>query len=254
MTENRSGVIRTWTKNGDYHVKGRPFIDKIEQAIVLDYASRLAMFKAGQIWAGVVSQDDVLDTKRAIPDLLMRQADSYATAPSSLAFGYDNDSPWRDERLRQAASFLIDRETVVDLKTDRGRLEAEGLPVDVRYHSAVGAGWEGLWVDPLNLEAFGAEGKYLAFDPAEAKRLMAAAGAGESIDTQLHYNAGNEYSPAYTRTAELVSGMLHAGGIRARLEPHEYQNDWLPNYQFVTRRSQTWGGRCAASAASSTAP
>ena len=98
------------------------------------------MFKAGHIWAGVVSPDDVLDTKRAIPDLLMRQADSFAT-PSSLAFGYDNDSPWRDERLRQAASLLIDRETVVDLKTDRGRLEAEA-PVDVRYHSAVGAGWE----------------------------------------------------------------------------------------------------------------
>ena len=126
MSENRSGIIRTWTKNGDYHVKGRLFIDKIEQPIVLDYASRLAMFKAGQIWAGVVSWTMPLDTKRAIPDLLMRQADSYATAPSSLAFGYDNDSPWRDERLRQAASFLIDRETVVDLKTDRGRLEAGG--------------------------------------------------------------------------------------------------------------------------------
>jgi peptide/nickel transport system substrate-binding protein len=232
MTENRPGVIRTWTRSPDYYVKGRPFIDKIEQPVIQDYASRLAQFKAGQIWSSVVSQDDILDTKRDRPDLLLRQADTFATAPSSLAFGYDNDSPWRDERLRQAASLLIDREILVDLKTDRARLEAEGLPVEVRYHSAIGAGWEGFWVDPTDLYKFGVEGKFLRFDPAEARRLLAAAGYADGLETQLHYNGGNEYAAAYTRTAELVSGMLHAGGVRARLEPHEYQNDWLPNYQF----------------------
>jgi ABC-type transport system substrate-binding protein len=120
---------------------------------------------------------------------------------------------------------------MVDLKTDRTRLEAAGLPVEVRYHSAIGAGWEGLWVDPRDEQQFGGEGRFLRFDPEEAKKLMAAAGV-DSLDTQLHYNGGNEYSPAYTRTAELISGMLHAGDIRGRLEPHEYQSDWLPNYQF----------------------
>ena len=232
MTENRPGILRVWSKSPEYYVKARPFIDKIEQPVVQDYGSRLAQFKAGQIWPNVASQDDILDTKRDRPELLLRQADTYATAPSSLAFGYDNDSPWRDERLRQAASMLFDRETLVDLKTDRARLEAEGLPVEVRYHSAIAAGWEGLWVDPTNSAAFGAEERYLRYDPAEAKRLMAAAGLADGLETQLHYNGGNEYSPAYTRTAELVSGMLYAGGVRARLEPHEYQNDWLPNYQY----------------------
>ena len=232
MAENRPGILRVWSKSPDYYVKSRPFIDKVEQPVVSDYASRLAQFKAGQIWTSVVSQDDVLDTKRDLRELLLRQSDGYSTAPPSLAFGYDNDSPWRDERLRQAASLLIDRETMVDLKTDRGRLEAEGLPVEVRYHSAIGAGWEGVWVDPTDLATFGNEGRFLRFDPVEARKLMAAAGTPEGLETQLHYNGGNEYSPAYTRTAELVSGMLHAGDIRARLEPHEYQNDWLPNYQF----------------------
>ena len=231
MAENRPGVLRVWSKNPDYHVKGRPFMDRIEHLVVSEYASRLAQFRAGLIWPSVASQDDIIETNKAVPGLSLRQLDNYSTVPSTLGFGYDGDSPWKDERLRQAVSLLIDRETMVDLKTDRGRLVAEGLPVDLRYHTAVAAGWEDFWVDPQDAARFGAEGKFLSYDPGEARRLMEAAGFGGGIETLLHYNGGNEYSPSYTRTAELISGMLHAGDIRARLDPRSYENDWLPNYQ-----------------------
>lgn len=230
ISENRPG-LRSWTKNPDYYVKGRPFPGKIEQVHAPDYASRTAHFRAGLIWSSVVSQEDVLSTKRELPQLLLRQADSYGTAQSSLAFGYDGDSPWKDERLRQAASMLIDRETLVNLKTNRERLEAAGLPVGVRYHTAIGAGWEGYWVDPRDEASFGPTAQYFRFEQVEARRLIIAAGFPDGIDTLLHYAASSEGS-AYTRTTELVSGMLHEGGIRARLDPHEFQNDWVPNYFF----------------------
>ncbi len=231
MKENRPG-LRIWNKNPDYYVKGRPFADSLEHAIVPEYAVRLAQFRAGLIYTSVVTQDDVLPTKRDLPDLLLRRDANFATAPSTLAFGYDGDSPWKDERVRQAVALLIDRELLIDMKTNRAKFAANGLAVDVRYHSAVGAGWEGYWVDPLDSDKFGPNSRYFQFDRGEAKKLLLAAGFPEGIDTLLHYNAGNEYGAAYTRTAEVTSGMLHEGGVRARLDPREYQNDWLPNYHL----------------------
>jgi ABC-type transport system substrate-binding protein len=230
MTENRPGLVRVWSRNPDYYFKGRPFPDKLEQVIVSDYMNRLSQFKAGLIWTSVVSQDDVLPTKREFPALVLRQAESFGQLSGSLAFGYDGDSPWKDERLRRAVSLLIDRETMINLKTDREGLAAAGVPVDLRYHTAIAACWEGWWVDPADLGRFGPDGRFYTYDPAEAAKLLTAAGFKDGIDTLLHYNGGNEYGPSYTRTAELLSGMLHEGGIRARLDPRPFQNDWLPNF------------------------
>jgi peptide/nickel transport system substrate-binding protein len=163
---------------------------------------------------------------------LLRQADTYQTSPSTLAFGYDGESPWKDERLRQAVALLIDRETIIDLKTNRQKFAAEGLDLSIRYHSAVAAGWDGYWVNPLDEDVFGSASHFFKYDPAEAKKLMVAAGQPDGIETLLHYSAGSEYSPSYTRTAELISGMLHEGGVHARLDPREHTSDWVPNYQL----------------------
>jgi hypothetical protein len=38
----------------------------------------------------------------------------------------------------------------------------------------------------------------------------------------------------------MISGMLAVGGIRLRLEPHEF-NDWLPNYHFAYTAAQNSG-------------
>jgi hypothetical protein len=52
--------------------------------------------------------------------------DAYSTA-ISLAFGYEGDSPWKDERLRQAVSLPSDREMMIDVHANRGHYQAEGL-------------------------------------------------------------------------------------------------------------------------------
>jgi peptide/nickel transport system substrate-binding protein len=230
LTENRPGLMRVWSRNPDYYFKGRPFPDKLEQIVVPDYMNRLSQFRAGLIWPSVVTQSDMISTYRELPALVLGQAESFGQPPGAITFGYDGESPWKDERLRQAVSLLIDRETMINLKTGRERFAEAGLPVDVRYHSAIAACWEGLWVSPTDAGSFGPDGHYFQYDPDEATRLMSAAGYRDGIDTLLHYNGGNEFGPAYTRTAELLSGMLHAGGIRARLDPQPFQDKWLPSF------------------------
>jgi ABC-type transport system substrate-binding protein len=231
MTENQPNALRVWTKNPDYHLRERPYPDKLEQVVIGDYGARVAQFKAGLIWPNVAARTDVLGLKRDIPALLLRETDAFATAPALLSFGYDGGSPWKDERLRQAVSMLIDREALIETRTNRSALAAEGIGLAVRYHTAIGAGWDTLWVDPTDPGVFGPNAQYYRFDPEEARRLIDAAGYPDGLDTVLHYNGATE-APAYVRNAELVSGLLYEGGIRATLDPRE-QNDWLPNYYYA---------------------
>ena len=85
-------------------------------------------FKAGTIWTHVaIARATYLavtarDCRPAPP-----RGRHLRTTPSSLAFGYDFDSPWKDERLRQAVSMLLDRETLIDVHTNRDRFTAEGV-------------------------------------------------------------------------------------------------------------------------------
>ncbi len=233
MAENVANSLRAWTRNPDYHLKGRPYPDRLEQMMLGDYAARVAQFKAGNIWTSVAGNLDVVRIKRELPDTVLQRADFFPTTFGTIAFGYSADSPWKDERLRQAVSMLIDRETLIEMNSSRAKLRNEGLEIDIRYHTTTSAGWEGWWTDPLDESKFGPNSRYYGRDTDEARKLLTAAGFADGLDTSVFYNMGPQYGPIYTRTAELISGMLNEGGIRASLQPREYQNDWLPNYQLA---------------------
>jgi ABC-type transport system substrate-binding protein len=228
-----------WKKNPDYYVKGRPFPDKIERPIVTEYATRLAQFKAGGIWTSVVTADDVFPTKRDLPATEVRQAENYASGATSIGFGYGNgDTVWKDQRLRQAINYLLDRETLVDVLGNRQEYKKEGVDLAYRFHSIVGAGWEGYWVDPTDEKKFGPNAKFFSQNVPEAKKLVAAAGFPNGLETTMNYNGSTNYGAAYTRLAETLIGMMNETGvIKVKQGPREYQNDWLPNYHFAYTKS-----------------
>ncbi len=243
MVENRPSAFRTWAKNPDYYFKGRPFIDKVDHPIVPEYATRLSQFRAGGIWTSVVVQEDVISTKRDLPQTLLTQGDTYPIYPSTLTFGYGaGDTPWKDERMRQAVSMIMDRELITDVDSNRPAFAAEGIDIKPRYHTVIGAGAEGYWLDPQDTKKFGEWAKVYTFNVAEAKKLMSAAGFANGVDTLLHFNGGTNYGAVYTKRAELISAMLSESGVRAKLDPREYQNDWLPNYHYGYTKSYV-GGR-----------
>jgi len=55
-----------WARNPDYYNKGHPFPDRLERALVPEYATRLAQFKAGNIHTFVASNEKIDHNK---PDL-----------------------------------------------------------------------------------------------------------------------------------------------------------------------------------------
>jgi ABC-type transport system substrate-binding protein len=237
LDEYRPSQHFVWRKNPDYYVKGRPFSDKIERPIVTEYAQRLAQFRAGNIWTSVVVAEDVFTTKRDLPNTDLRQGETHASGATSIAFGYGGNSPWKDQRLRQALNYLLDRETLTDVLGNRLEYQKEGVEAEVRMHSIVGAAWDGYWVDPTDEKKFGSNAKFFHHNVAEAKKLMSAAGFANGVESTFYYNGSTNYGAAYTRLAETLIGMFNEGGMKLKQGPTEYQNDWLPNYHFAYTNS-----------------
>jgi ABC-type transport system substrate-binding protein len=233
LQEYKPSVGYTWQKNPDYYVKGRPFIDKIEEPVVPEYATRLGQFRAGNIYAADVSQADILTTKKDIPDLLMLPGYQFSRSGSLITFGYEGDSPFKDERMRQAVSMLVDREGATDVLSNRAQFKAAGLDVPTRYNTIIPGGWEGAWLDPLNEKAIGPSAKFYKRDVAEAKKLVAAAGYANGVDTSIFYPGPGGTPQPVDNTVSIYVDSMRDGGIRAKPVSVMYQTDFIPNYLYA---------------------
>ena len=121
-------------------------------------------------------QEEVVQVKKDVPDLLMYQGDVTIDTRRTI-FGWQNTA-LRDKRVRQALSMSIDRDAWLDAQYNTSSFEEQGLPITKRWNTALEAndnttGW---WLDPKD-KAFGPNAKYFERNVAEAKKLLAAAGS-----------------------------------------------------------------------------
>ncbi len=229
-----------WKKNPEYYVKGAPVMDKIEQPQVLEYAGRLAQFRAGNVWTTVANQDDILPLKNDIPALNIRQGDFGAT-PVMVSFGYEGDSPFKDQRVRQAIALMVDRETFLDALANRAKFRSAGLEQTTRYATVVGAGWEGYWIDPQDAKNFGPNAKYLTeFNLAESKKLLTAAGYPNGFSSNMYWPI-SVYGQVFEQAAAVLTGMWADGGLKIQSSSKEYQGDYIPNYYYSYQGTSTKG-------------
>jgi peptide/nickel transport system substrate-binding protein len=203
----------TLVRHPQYFVTGLPHIDRVEIAIDEDNASRIASFLAGkydlgwEIHAGINRTDwvqirDPLKQKR--PGL--QTAEFPSNVMSHISFRTDQ-KPFSDVRVRQAISHAIDRQGIVDAT-------AEGVGV---YNPAVPAAIKD-WTLPLDQLGEGAQ--YFKYDPAEAKRLLAAAGYPNGFPASTCFTTYG--STVLVDAMQLVLKHLKDVGIDAKLDQKEY--------------------------------
>ncbi len=230
-----------WKKNPDYYLKGVPNFDRIEQPQVLEYATRLAQFRAGNIWPTIATQDDVLQLKKDVPATSIRQASSFGPTPVYVSFGYEGDSPFKDQRVRQGIALLPDRESFLDALANRKKFRDAGLPTTTRYNTVVGAGWEGYWIDPQDARTFGPNARYLTeYNVADAKKLFSAAGYATGFSSKMYWPI-NVYGATFENAASVLSGMWADGGLKIQSTPLDYQSDYIPNIYYSYQGSSTKG-------------
>jgi peptide/nickel transport system substrate-binding protein len=250
MSENTPSVRTVYTRNPGYWDDKVGFVETIETPLLSEYASTLAQFIAGGIYAYSlvggwfqVRAEDILPTKRQIPQLEMMD-DSFNTSLGQVIFGWrpnpPQETPFRDERLRQAFSMAIDRDTFIDVFYNVSKFESEGVPMQTRWNTALRANeFEGWWLDPKSSE-FGPNAKYFEFNPDEAKKLVTAAGFANGFDIDLHTTA------TLTEQNASVVGMVGEVGMRLREQIYDTVTF---NNTFVQKKGDFSGMRFGPKAA-----
>jgi peptide/nickel transport system substrate-binding protein len=225
-----------WRKNPAYHVKDRPYIDRIEVPIVPDYSTRLASFRAGNIYtygssvASTVTPEDILQTKKDLPVLKMLYGSGHTTHNGvNLKFGYEGaGAMFNDVRIRQALSYLIDRKAYEDVVTNAQALAAEGIDVDSRFVTWIGAYWEDYRLDPYtDKQKFGPNAKFFEYNVAEGKKLLEAAGHGNGFSTGWFFPSGR--GGWQQQIADIVPGLLEPNGIKLAAEAVDNNAVFIPN-------------------------
>jgi peptide/nickel transport system substrate-binding protein len=232
LTEYQPSVSFAYRKNPNFFRKGRPFIDGIDAPIVLEYTQGLAQLKSGRLYSYIVRQEDVVQTKLDVPSLRLLSNDTFIMAAAGIAFfSFKPGSAFRDDRLRQALSMLIDRELFIETLFNTKKFTEQGLPVPTRWASVVPPGDDAFWLDPQGSE-FGENAKYFRYNPDEAKKLVKAVGRG-TIQDQFSYIAGNEYGADHRRDAEILHGMWEAtGDFKFSTNIVDYTTVFLPKYSI----------------------
>jgi ABC-type transport system substrate-binding protein len=226
-----------------WDIKNRPLLDGTHQTILPEAASRQTQFEVGNIFftnggASIPTADQVLPFMAANSNLELYQ-DDYQDGFTFLQFGVDTGSPWRDERVRQAFSMSIDRETFLEVRGNAEKIRAAGIPFETRWHTALAAGaYEGYWLDPRGKE-FGENAKYYQHNVAEAKKLLEAAGYARGVESTANVAGNNAYGTAGT-DQEIMSGMAADAGFKFTMRERNFQTDYIPNIRDIGGKFEGW--------------
>jgi peptide/nickel transport system substrate-binding protein len=203
----------TLVRNPAYFIPGLPHIDRIEIFVDEDNASRTASFMAGKFdlgweFPGQINRTDWVQIKDNVkqkrPNL--KVAEFPANVMSHISMRTDQ-KPFSDVRVRQALSHAIDRQGIIDAV-------AEGVGV---FNAAVPNALKD-WALPVNQLGEGA--KYFKYDPAEAKRLLAAAGYANGFPGTVCFTTYG--STVLVDSMQMILKNLKDVGIESKLETKEY--------------------------------
>ncbi|MFE1600566.1 ABC transporter substrate-binding protein [Methylobacterium sp. ID0610] len=197
----------------------KPKIGKLEFRVIPDGDSRMAELVTGGIdWIWRVPGDQA-DQLRTAPGVTVLSAETMRVGflQFDVAGRATEKSPLKDKRVRQAISYAIDRQAMVD-NLVRGGARVMNVLCFVGQFGCVDEGAQ----------------RY-AYDPAKAKALLKEAGYPDGFEIDLAAYREREY-------AEAVIGYLRAVGIKARLNYLRYAafRDALRGGK-VSIGFQTWG-------------
>jgi peptide/nickel transport system substrate-binding protein len=209
----RPNVGLSFVRNPSYFMTGLPYIDRIEMTVDEDNASRIAAFLSGKYdlgweFPGTINRTDWVQIKDTLKQKRPNLKTVEFTSPimSHISMRADQ-KPFSDVRVRQAMSLAIDRQNIIDATFEGVGVLNPPVPAALKD-----------WSIPIDKLGEGA--KYYKHDPAEAKRLLAAAGYPNGFPGTMCFTTYG--STLLVDIMQLVQKDLKQVGIDAKIDQKEY--------------------------------
>lgn len=206
----KPNVGLTFMRNPGYFVPGLPYIDRIEATVDEDTASRIAAFMAGKYDIGTENPGTINRTDWVqIKDKLRRKVQTTEMASNGMNHisMRTDQKPFNDVRVRRAISHAIDRQAMIDALYEGVGAMNPPVPAGLKE-----------WSIPMDQLGEGAHA--YAYDPAEAKRLLAAAGYPNGFPGSLCFATYG--STVLVDSAQMIMKNLKDVGIDVKLDQKEY--------------------------------
>ncbi|NMB02442.1 MAG: peptide-binding protein [Firmicutes bacterium] len=166
--------------NDDYY-KGRPYLDRVIYRIIPDQTVMVTELRTGGIDMMTQPPPEVIASLEADPNLNIMTADTLAYT----FFGFQLENPlFQDVKVRQAISYAVDMESIVEF-------------------ILLGYGQEATGPFPAGMWAYNPDARRYPYDPDKAMKMLAEAGwtpgkdgilekDGQRFEFTLETNQGNE--------------------------------------------------------------
>jgi peptide/nickel transport system substrate-binding protein len=185
----------------DGYWRKTPSVKRLVFKVIGDETTRLAALKRGEIDIVYSIRGELAEELQKTPGLTLKPTVIQSPQWVSMLDQWDPKSPWHDRRVRLAANLAIDRKAINDAITlGHSRLTYSIIPSTFDFY----------WQPPA-----------YAFDPAQAKKLLAEAGYPNGFDAGEYY-----LDIAYANVQEAVANYLQQVGIKSKLRPVERASHW----------------------------
>src|SRR5216110_4033468 len=173
-----------------------PSVKRVVFKMVPESTTRVAMLKRGEVDIAYLLDVPQAEQVKRDPNLKLAFSGGIAIFFLDFLDQWDPKSPWHDKRVRQAASYAIDRKALSEVET-LGASRPAGNFVPRRFEFAL----------PLEPDPY---------DPAKARQLLAEAGYPNGFDAgELHQ------LPPYFSLGEAIVNYMQTVGIRLKMRPME---------------------------------
>jgi peptide/nickel transport system substrate-binding protein len=192
------GVRVRFQRNARYFLEGQPRVEGVEVLLNVDCTTQAMMIDRGEIDLQMLITDpDFLRFKKDPARQPLLECIS-GTSPLCVSLNCELP-PFTNRLVRQALNHAVNKQAVVKKLLHRAVPARGALPMTVR--------------------GFNPHLPEYAYDPAQAKSLLAQAGYGDGFKTTLWVARDN---PAYLKVALAVEQDLKAVGVIAQLKEVSY--------------------------------
>ncbi len=208
------GQGATLDRNPNYYRKddngeALPYIDGMDVKIITDRAAMLTAFRSNQLDTYTAANIDEAKSLESGGNY------SVVRAPVNTFIAFTMNptkDPWKDDRIRMAANYALDRQQFIDL-VYKGEAQENGI-----LHWPLGD--IALSGDELH--------KYQSYDPKKARELIKAATGQDTVKIKVMYPAESAIEE-HNLHLPIWLEQMRAAGFEVEEDPQAF-GTWLDNY------------------------